>query len=150
MYVIIKQKKVFMKKSELDLTILKKSFETLQECYKDYNLQEDEKLKGYIKDSCIQRFGYTYESAKKIMNKFLKKEYDKTEKDLSVNNIFREMYGLGLIKSFENWADYREKRNLTSHEYSEKMTLPILDIIPEFIKDTEFLINSLDGILTDD
>lgn len=84
------------------------------------------------------------------MNKFLKKEYDKTEKDLSVNNIFREMYGLGLIKSFENWADYREKRNLASHEYSEKMTLPILDIIPEFIKDTEFLINSLDGILTDD
>ena len=139
-----------MKKTELDLTVLKKSFETLQECYKDYNLQEDEKLKGYIKDSCIQRFGYTYESAKKIMNKFLKKEYDKTEKDLSVNNIFREMYGLGLIKSFENWADYREKRNLTSHEYSEKMTLPILDIIPEFIKDTEFLINSLDGILTDD
>lgn len=150
MYVIIKQKEVFLKKTELDLTVLKKSFETLQECYKDYNLQEDEKLKGYIKDSCIQRFGYTYESAKKIMNKFLKKEYDKTEKDLSVNNIFREMYGLGLIKSFENWADYREKRNLTSHEYSEKMTLPILDIIPEFIKDTEFLINSLDGILTDD
>ena len=139
-----------MKKSELDLTLLKKSFETLKECYKDYNLQEDAKLKGYIKDSCIQRFGYTYESAKKIMNKFLKKEYDKTEKDLSVNNIFREMYGLGLIKSFENWADCREKRNLTSHEYSEKMTLPILDIIPEFIKDTEFLINSLDGILTDD
>ena len=87
-----------MKKSKLDLTILKKSFETLKECYKDYNLQEDEKLKGYIKDSCIQRFEYTYESAKKIMNKFLKKEYDKTEKDLSVNNIFREMYGLGLKK----------------------------------------------------
>ncbi len=84
------------------------------------------------------------------MNKFLKKEYDKTEKDLSVNNIFREMYGLGLIKSFENWADYREKRNLTFHEYCDKMTLPILDIIPEFIKETEFLINSLNGILTDD
>ena len=62
-----------MKKSELDLTLLKKSFETLKECYKDYNLQEDAKLKGYIKDSCIQRFGYTYETAKKIMNKFLKK-----------------------------------------------------------------------------
>lgn len=55
-----------MKKSELDLTLLKKSFETLKECYKDYNLQEDAKLKGYIKDSCIQRFGYTYESAKKL------------------------------------------------------------------------------------
>lgn len=139
-----------MKKSELDLTILKKSFETLKECYKDYNEQKDEKLKGYIKDSCIQRFEYTYESAKKIMNKFLKKEYDKTEKELSVNNIFREMYGLGLIKNFENWADYREKRNFTSHEYNEKMTLPILNIIPDFIEDTDFLIKSLDGILTND
>ena len=34
------------------------------------------------------------------MNKFLKKEYDKTEKELSINNIFREMYALGLIKNF--------------------------------------------------
>lgn len=139
-----------MKKSELDLTLLKNNLATLKECWTDLNLQQDEKIKIYIKDSCIQRFEYTYESAKKIMNKFLKKEYDKTEKDLSINNIFREMYSLGLIKNFENWVDYREKRNITSHEYDIKLTYPILDCIADFIDDVEFLINNLENILTND
>ncbi len=54
-----------MKKSELNLTILKKSFDTLKECYEDYTSQQDDKIKNYIKDSCIKRFEYTYETAKK-------------------------------------------------------------------------------------
>ena len=136
-----------MNKNELDLTVLKNSFETLTQCYKDLCDEKDEKMKNYIKDSCIKRFEYTYETAKKIMNKYLKKEYDKEEKDLTINNIFREMYGLGLIKSFENWADYREKRNTTSHEYNLEKTYIIIDIIPNFIKDTEFLINKLSKVL---
>ena len=136
-----------MKKSELDLSILKNSYSTLDECYKDYSSQEDEKLKTYIKDSCIKRFEYTYESAKKIMNKFLKKEYDKEDKDLTINNIFREMYNLGFIKNFENWIKYREKRNTTSHEYNLEKTYDIIELVPEFIKDVEFLINSLENIL---
>ena len=34
-----------MKKSELDLSNLKNSFSTLKECYYDYTLQKDEKMK---------------------------------------------------------------------------------------------------------
>ena len=139
-----------MKKSELSLINLENSFNTLQECFNDYCNQKDEKLQSYIKDSCIKRFEYTYETSKKIMNKFLKKEYDKTEKDLSINNIFREMYGLNLIENFEHWAEYRELRNLTSHEYNDKNTYKIIEVIPRFIKDVEFLINNLNGVLTDD
>lgn len=139
-----------MKKSELNLISLIKNFETLKECYQDYVAENNERIKGYIKDSCIQRFEYTYESAKKIMNKYLKKEYDKTEKDLAINNIFREMLGLGLLNNFENWIDYREKRNVTSHEYNDKWTYPILEIIPQFIEDVDFLIKSLNEVLEDD
>ncbi len=139
-----------MKKSELNLFILKKSFNTLKECYADFSAQQDDKLKNYIKDSCIKRFEYTYETAKKIMNKFLKKEYDKTEKELSINNIFREMFALGLIKNFENWVDYREKRNLSSHEYSEEKIYTIIDIIPQFIDDVDFLIQHLEEVLVND
>lgn len=139
-----------MKKSELSLINLENSFNTLKECYRDYSCQPDEKLQNYIKDSCIKRFEYTYETAKKIMNKFLKKEYDKTEKDLSINNIFREMYGLNLIENFENWTEYRELRNLTSHEYNDNNTYKIIDVIPKFIKDVEFLIKNLNGVLQDD
>ena len=139
-----------MKKSELNLTILKNSFNTLKECYNDYTLQQDTKLKNYIKDSCIKRFEYTYETSKKIMNKFLKKEYDKTEKKLSINNIFREMYAIGLIKNFENWVNYREKRNLTSQEYCVEKIDTIIDIVPAFIDDTEYLIKHIESVLTDD
>ena len=139
-----------MKKSELNLDILKNSLKTLKECYDDYSAEPNKKIKDYIKDSCIKRYEYTYETSKKIMNKFLKKEYDKSEKDLTINNIFREMYGLDLIKNFENWADYREKRNFTSHEYNEKYTDSIIAVIPDFISDVEYLINRLEGILQDD
>lgn len=139
-----------MKKSELSLINLENSFNTLQECFNDYCNQKDEKLQSYIKDSCIKRFEYTYKTSKKIMNKFLKKEYDKTEKDLSINNIFREMYGLNLIENFEHWIEYRELINLTSHEYNDKNTYKIIEVIPRFIKDVEFLINNLNGVLTDD
>ena len=139
-----------MNRSELDLSNLKNSIQTLSECYYDYTRQSDEKLKNYIKDSCIKRFEYTYETSKKIMNKFLKKEYDKKEKELAINNIFREMYSLDLIENFENRVDYREKRNCTSHEYNDGKTYLIIDIIPQFIKDVEYLINSLDGVLIND
>ena len=139
-----------MKKSELDLTNLRNTLASIKECYQDYCSQQDEKIKTYIKDSCVQRFEYTYETAKKIMNKFLKKEYDKSEKDLTINNIFREMYGLGLIENFEHWVDYREKRNLTSHEYDDKLTYPIIEIIPQFINDIEILLANLEKTLTDD
>ena len=139
-----------MKKSDLNLNVLKKRLSTLKECYEDLNAQEDEKIKNYIKDSCVQRFEYTYETSKKLMNKFLKKEYDKTEKDLTINNIFREMFWLGLIKNFENWTGYREKRNLTSHEYNIELTYPIIDIIPNFIADVDYLIENFEKVLTDD
>lgn len=139
-----------MKKSELNLDVLKDSFNTLKECYQDFSLEQNSKMKDYIKDSCIKRFEYTYETAKKVMNKFLKKEYDKTERELSINNIFREMYGLDLIKNFENWTDYREKRNFTSHEYDEKYTHTIVEIIPQFLDDVDYLINRLEGTLIDD
>ncbi len=131
-----------MKKSELNLSVLKNSFNTLLECYDDFLNEQEGRIKNYIKDSCIKRFEYTYEMAKKIMNKYLKKEYDKTEKELSINNIFREMYGLGFIKNFENWVLYRERRNTTSHEYNQDEA--DIDIIPDFIDDVQFLINQLE------
>lgn len=139
-----------MKKSELDLSLLKNSLNTLKECYHDYQVENNTKIQEYIKDSCIKRFEYTYETSKKMMNKYLKKEYDKTEKDLSINNIFREMYALDLIQNFENWVNYREKRNFTSHEYNEDQTLEIIKIVPDFINDAEYLLEKLQGVLTDD
>ena len=60
------------------------------------------------------------------------------------------MYGLNIIENFENWAEYRLKRNITSHEYDLDKSSEILDIVPSFIVDTEYLITSLEKVLTDD
>ena len=72
------------------------------------------------------------------------------DRDLTISNIFREMFALGLIESFENWVDYREKRNITSHEYNIELTYPIIDIIPKFTADVDFLIKSFEKVLTND
>ena len=131
--------------NEININILKDCFNTLEECYNDYLSQTDEKMQTYIKDSCIKRFEYTYECTKKIMNKYLKKVYDKPDKELTINNIFREMYGLGFIKNFDNWILYRAKRNVTSHEYNLNETYSIINIIPDFIDDVRYLIEKLEG-----
>ena len=60
------------------------------------------------------------------------------------------MYSLGLIENFENWVEYREKRNITSHEYNLKLTYTILDCVQNFINDVEFLVDNLEKVLTDD
>ena len=139
-----------MKKSELSLSRLKNMNNSLKVCFADFQAQTDERIKEYIKDSCVQRFEYTYEVAKKIMNKFLKKEYEKSDKELTVNNIFRQMYGLGMVQDFERWANYRECRTFTSHEYDKKNAEQILEIVPDFMKDIDYLISALEKVLTND
>ena len=76
-----------------------------------------------------------------MMNKYLKYEYDKT--DLPVDNVFREMYGLGMLENFENWQEYRRKRNDTSHEYDLEKAKYIIEILAKFIKDTDFFVEKL-------
>ena len=139
-----------MRKSELDLTKLKKSYETLKTVYDEFVNEKDNRIKEFIKDSCIKRFEYTYETSKKIMNKFLKKEYDKSDKELTINNIFREMYNLDFIQNFENWNEYRIKRNNTSHEYDDNLSYEIIEILPNFINDVNYLITNLENSLEEE
>ena len=60
------------------------------------------------------------------------------------------MFALGLIKDFENWAEYREKRNTTALEYDIQKTYPIIEIIPKFIDDVDFFITNIEKVLTND
>lgn len=52
-----------------------------------------------------------------------------------MNNIFRFMQGYGYAQNWENWRNYYQKRNNTSRK--------LLEIVPDFIKDTEFFLNKL-------
>jgi nucleotidyltransferase substrate binding protein (TIGR01987 family) len=136
-----------MNKSELDISNLKKCIESLQNCVKDFQNTTEPSIKEYIEDACVKRFEYTVETSWKIMKKYLKLEYGKSEKELTMNNIFRFMEGYGLIKSWEKWRFYYDKRNDTSHEYNKEKANEILTITNDLTEDAQFLYNQLNDAL---
>lgn len=132
-----------MNKSELDIKILKQCIDTLKNCTNDYLNADDEKTKEYISDACVKRFEYTVETSWKMMKKYLKLEYGKEEKELTMNNIFRLMEGYGFIKSWENWRNYYDRRNDTSHEYNKEKAQEIFNWVDKLVEDSSFLYEQL-------
>ena len=136
-----------MNRFELDISNLKRHIDSLKTCTSDYKANDNQNLKEYIEDACVKRFEYTIETSWKLMKKYLKLEYGKTEQELTMNNIFRLMEGYGFIKSWETWRDYYNKRNDTSYEYNQNKAREILNIIDDLLNDTEFLYNNLKNAL---
>ena len=104
-------------------------------------------MKNIVADSCIQRYEYTIETSWKMMKRYLKLEYGKSDVELTINNIFRFMAGYGMIPNWENWKNYYAHRNDTSYEYNPEKARELLETIPGFIVDVEYLIASLEKAL---
>ena len=132
-----------MKKEELSLTNLKNAIDSLIESSSAYKSNEDEKIRGFIEDSCVKRFEFTVETSWKIMKKFLKLEYGKSDAELTMNNIFRFMEGYNLISSWESWKNYYNHRNNTSHEYNQDKAQETLKLVDSLIKDSNELYNNI-------
>ena len=132
-----------MNKSELDISKFRACIDSLKTCSSDYKSFTDEHIKDYIEDACVKRFEYTVETAWKIMKKYLKLEYGKSDKELTMNNIFRLMEGYGFIQSWETWRNYYDRRNDTSHEYNQDKAKEILNNIDDLVKDCEYLYTNL-------
>ncbi len=129
---------------EIDLTNLKSALQTLKTSMEKLDENKTCDFVDMLEDSCIKRFEYTLEIARKTMKRVLKKIYGKNEEELTVNNTFRFMEGYKFIDNWENWQQYYEKRNNTAHEYNLEKSRKLLEIIPAFIKDTEVLVKNLD------
>lgn len=132
-----------VKKADLNINCLKDALKTLKECWDIKEKNQDEKLFDIIADSCVKRFEYTIEIAWKIMKKYLKLEYGKEDKELTINNIFRFTAGYEMIDGWERWKEYYAQRNNSAHENNIKKSREILKFIPAFIKDTDILIKNL-------
>ncbi len=128
----------------IDISNLKSALDTLKSSIKTLNANRTCNFADMLEDSCIKRFEYTLEIARKLMKKVLKKVYGITEEELTVNNTFRFMQGYNFITNWENWKEYNEKRNDTAHEYDLIKSHKLIDLIPQFIEDTDFLIEKLE------
>lgn len=127
---------------EIDITNLKSALQTLKTSMEKLEENKTCDFADMLEDSCIKRFEYTLEIARKLMKKVLKKIYGRNEEELTVNNTFRFMEGYKYIPDWESWRRYYEKRNNTAHEYNLAKSRELIKIIPDFIKDTEILVEN--------
>lgn len=134
----------------VEITNLESAYETLITCYNDYLNNQNSVFLDYIADACVKRFEYTLETAWKLVKKILIQNYAKTEADLTMNNIFRYMEGYGYTDNWQKWRDYYKKRNDTAHEYNIAKSRVLIELVPDFIEDTDFLINKLKKELKND
>ncbi len=134
-----------MNEEKLDLSVFEKAIVSLKRALDEY--QKDEQNE-FIRDSCIQRFEYCYESAKKIlMRHFKNTEDDPTSFD---EMKFEEIIRLGAKKallrhSWDIWNNYRENRNKTFHSYDETIAIEIVEQIPKFYTEVDHLLDKLKG-----
>lgn len=135
---------------EIDITNLKSAFQTLKSSMKTLEENKTCDFVDMLEDSCIKRFEYTLEISRKIMKRVLKKIYGKSEEELTVNNTFRFMQGYKFIPNWESWKNYYEKRNNTAHEYNLEKSRALIKIIPDFIEDTDILINNIERKIEND
>ena len=132
--------------TEFRIDTLRQLLKTLQEAWTAYQNNKENELTSIIADSCVQRYEYTLETAWKLMKKYLKQTYGKSDEELTINNIFRLMSGYNMIGDWENWKEYYLKRNETAHEYSIEKSRGVLLLIPRFIDDAERLVFSFDRV----
>ena len=135
--------------NKLDLTNIKNAIATLEEAINYYNTDVEQPIKNMYADSCIQRFEYTYELSWKIMKKYLKLFFNKTEQELTVKNIFRYMQGYGLIKDWTKWVEYNDARNNTSHEYNLNKAQFVLTVLQSFLEDVKSFVACLESAINE-
>lgn len=93
------------------------------------------------RDGIIQRFKYCLEvswnSAKKVL------EYQEYKVD-TPRNIFRELAKIGWIDNPEQWIEFLEARNKTSHLYHEEVAAELFKLVPLFLASSHKLLITLE------
>lgn len=127
----------------IDLSAFEKALKSLFEVIKVYN---EDKSNLITRDSMIQRFEYTYSLALKKIKRYFANGafvFDNLE-GMTFNEMIRQANKMGLLRSdLEKWDTFRQKRNLTSHTYDEKIAIEVVGIIEDFAQEAEYLLEKL-------
>ena len=132
---------------KLDVTSFENALNRLKEVIEVYNLDKKNLI---TRDSMIQRYEYTYSLALKMIKRFFYLgAFVENIEGMTFNEMIRQANKMNLLKSnLEKWNDFRLKRNLTSHTYDEKVALDVVEVIPSFKDEAEFLLNKLKELLS--
>ena len=96
----------------------------------------------FVKDAVIHRFENAYALAIKYIQRYLELTYAIPGQidHLTFNELIRLANEKGILQNdLSHWATYRQRRNITSHTYNVQKAELVLEIIDEFIEETQFL-----------
>lgn len=127
----------------LDLTPLGNAVSRLREGIARYRSDVSD---TQIRDGLIQRFGFTYEIAHKMLKRHLEQaaanpaEYDAADFQF----LIRSGNEQGLLRSdWPAWRRFRELRGKTSHTDDERVALEVSAEIPAFLEEAADLLARL-------
>lgn len=106
----------------------------------------DRNPSDFIRDSCIQRFEYTYDLSHKMLKRHLELEAASLIEieELSFQNLIRTGSEKGLLLSgWDIWSSYRKARNITSHGYNSEKADEVFKMIPDFLNEARYLYDRL-------
>ena len=129
----------------LDLTPLTNALQRLSEGIVRYRADTTD---TQIRDGLIQRFEFTYEISHKMLKRFL--EFTAANQSEFDSMPFADLIRTGnerglLLGNWSDWKRYREMRSRTSHAYDEEIALGVVEGIPAFLAEGEFLLKQLQG-----
>ena len=126
----------------LQLQSFEKAIFSLKMALQEY----DKESNDFIRDSCIQRFEYTYELSWKMLKRYLQMNSANpaSYNEISFQNLIREGKQKDiLLNDWSKWKIYRNARCATSHTYDNHKANEVFQAIPLFLKEAEFLYNKL-------
>lgn len=128
---------------KLILEPLQKAINALIRALNEYDNNPNE----FVKDSCIQRFEFTYDLSQKMIRRYLENTEANPEelKETDFQGVIRKAYEKGLIVGeWEDWRQYRKDRGSTSHAYNEDIADQVFRNIPDFLQEAQALLSELE------
>lgn len=133
---------------KIDITPLEKALTQLEVNLRLIDARawgDDDDLRLAVERGAVQAFEFTYGVAVGL----LKRHMEQIKPDsgefgaMRFEDFLRASAAAGLIPNLENFFDYWEKRNLTSHNYNEEVSRQLLAVLNPFAEDMRFLLKRL-------
>jgi nucleotidyltransferase substrate binding protein (TIGR01987 family) len=134
--------------SNVDYSKFKDALSRLEERYDYYETHfqnlENELIES-VQESCIQRFEVCFDVFWKHLKKYLEEELGLTDVPASPKPLFKKAVAAGAIESAEQWLEFTDRRNDTSHDYSGTKAEKTFAIINYFIQEAITLYERMTG-----
>ncbi len=134
---------------KLDLSSLRKAIESLEKTLKVAENKElaaglDDDAKDAIRAGGIQNFEFTYELCWKFMRRWLGINVGSTYVDgVTRRELFRLSAENRLISDVDQWMEYHDARNETTHTYNEDTADDVFETSRIFLADAKKLLEAL-------